>query len=125
MAYTNTLLQPVRAAMLARIDTGAARPRFKVYNSSNTLLATFPLADPAGSVDGSTAVITLTPHADPIVAAVTGTVTYATLEDGDGVVLEDDIPVEAGTAPVTGKLVISTLDLVAGGTVELISATIG
>jgi len=125
MAYTNTLLQPVRAAMLTRIDTGVDRPRFKVYNSSNTLLATFPLADPAGSVDGSTAVITLTPGADPIVAAVTGTVTYATLEDGDGVVLDDAIPVEQGTAHVAGKVIISTLNIIAGGTVELISATIG
>jgi hypothetical protein len=125
MAYTIDLLLPVRNAMLATIDTGVARPAFKIYDSGNVLLATLALADPAGSVNGTTGLITLTPGTPETNAPAGGVASYATLSDGDGVVLEDGVPVEQGNAPVAGKVIISTLNIIAGGTVELISATIG
>jgi hypothetical protein len=125
MAYTIDLLLPVRTEMLATIDTGVARPAFKIYDSGNVLLATLALADPAGSVNGTTGLITLTPGTPETNAPASGVASYATLSDGDGVILENNVPVEQGTAPVAGKVVISTLNIIAGGTVELISATIG
>ena len=125
MAYTIDLLLPVRTEMLATIDTGASRPAFKIYDSGNVLLATLALADPAGSVNGTTGLITLTPGTPETNAPASGVASYATLSDGDGVILEDNVPVEQGTAPVAGKVIISTLNIIAGGTVELISATIG
>jgi hypothetical protein len=125
MAYTSDLLVPVRTAMLGVIDTGASRPRFKIYDAGNILLATLPLADPAGSVNGTTGLITLTPGTPETNAPASGVASYATLEDGDGVILDDNIQVDQGTAPVSGKLIISTLNIIGGGTVELISATIG
>jgi hypothetical protein len=125
MAYTIDLLLPVRNAMLATIDTGVARPAFKIYDSGNVLLATLALADPAGSVNGTTGLITLTPGTPETNAPAGGEASYATLSDGDGVILENNVPVEQGTAPVAGKVIISTLNIIAGGTVELISATIG
>jgi hypothetical protein len=125
MAYTIDLLLPVRTEMLATIDTGVARPAFRIYDSGNVLLATLALADPAGSVNGTTGLITLTPGTPETNAPASGVASYATLSDGDGVILENNVPVEQGTAPVAGKVVISTLNIIAGGTVELISATIG
>jgi hypothetical protein len=125
MAYTIDLLLPVRTEMLATIDTGAARPAFRIYDSDDVLLATLALADPAGSVNGTTGLITLTPGTPETNAPAGGVASYATLSDGDGVILEDNVPVEQGTAPVAGKVIISTLNIIAGGTVELISATIG
>jgi hypothetical protein len=125
MAYTIDLLLPVRNAMLATIDTGAARPAFKIYDSGDVLLATLALADPAGSVNGTTGLITLTPGTPETNAPASGAASYATLSDGDGVILENNVPVEQGTAPVAGKVIISTMNIIAGGTVELISATIG
>jgi hypothetical protein len=125
MAYTSNFLQPARTAMLALIDTGAARPRFKVYNDGAVLLATLPLANPAGSVDPVTSQIVLTPGDSEASAPTTGTASYATLEDGDGVVLADDIPVVAGLSPVPGSIVISSVYIVEGSPVSLASAVIG
>jgi len=125
MAYTIDLLFPVRTAMLDRIDTGAGRPAFKIYRSDDTLLATLELDDPAGEVSETTGVITLTPGDPESNAPESGTAAYAQLVDGDGVVLENNIPVEQGTVAQSGKVILSSTNVLLGGSVELISASIG
>ena len=125
MPYTSAFLQPARAAMLALIDTGVDRPRFKIFDESAVLLATLPLATPAGAVDPVTSQIVLTPGDPEASAPTTGTASYATMEDGDGVVLADTIPVVAGLTPVPGSIVISSVYIVEGSPVALASAVIG
>jgi hypothetical protein len=125
MAYTIDLLLPLRTQMLSIISEGIGAPRFKVYNSADALLATLPLADPAGTVNETTGVITLSPGDPESDAPATGIAAYATLEDGDGTVLNDNIEVVQSNFGITGKLAISTTSIIEGGTVELVSASIG
>ena len=126
MSYTPELIIPAHDAVLTRIDAGAATgpAAFRIYDSADNLLVELPLSEPAGSVDTETGVLTLDPG-PPGTAVETGTATKADLVDNDGVVLGEAFDVEEGSEPVPGYVTISTSSIVADGTVELISATIG
>ena len=125
MAYTIDLLLPVRTEMLSIISAGVGAPAFKIYSAADVLLATLPLADPAGTVNGTTGLITLNPGDPDTNAAASGIASYAELVDGDGTILNSSIPVTQSSVIVPGSVAISTTSILAGGTVELLSATIG
>lgn len=123
MAWTAAMVVPARQAMLDRLDAGAGAARFEVYDAAGALLATLPLATPAGTLDAGTGVVTLSPGADSVVVA-TGDPVSATLKDGDGIVLNESIEVALGTAPAPGRLVLSATRIVMGGTVRIAAASI-
>jgi hypothetical protein len=75
-------------------------------------------------VSGSTGQLTITPSGPDTSANNTGTAAYAEFADLAGTV-HLSLPAQAGTAAVSGKIVINTLDIIAGGLVTVISATIG
>lgn len=109
-------------ALLALIDAGGAA-NVKIRGTLEEMLATVTLTDPAGSVNLGTGQLTLTPAA-PAVAAANGTAAYAEICDSTGdVVLA--LPAQAGTAAVSGKIVINSLSIAAGTEVSLLSAVIG
>ena len=112
-----------QTALLGLIDAGTAA-KFKFYSSADALLGTQTMTDPAGTVAGGTGVLTLTPSSTSTNASATGTVAYGTITDGSDTVIVS-FPAEAGTVPVTGKVVLNTLSFVSGSPFSVVSATIG
>lgn len=110
-------------ALVALIDTGSGNGTIKIRTSADALLATVNLDDPCGTVNGTTGQITLAIDNTPN-ASATGTAAYAEICDVAGAVVLS-LPAEAGSSPVSGKIVLNTLALVSGTPVEILSATIG
>ncbi len=108
------------------VDSGSGAVLVKIRDSSDVLLAQITLNDPCGSVDGGTGQLTF--DVDPALidssANASGTAAYAEICDSDGDV-HLALPAQAGSSPVSGKIVLNTLSIVSGAPVELISATIG
>lgn len=110
-------------ALLALIDGAATAGKITLHSSSDTLLATIPLTDPAGTVNGTTGALTLTASGRDESADNTGTASYATIRDGDDTAYRS-LSCQAGSSAVANKCVINTLSIVAGSPVELVSAVI-
>lgn len=94
------------------------------YGDLPTLLATVVCADPAGTVDSQTGQLTFASMTRDESADADGQASFGRLVNGDGNAVID-LPTQAGTSAVSGYLVLNTLDIVAGGPVEILSATIG
>jgi hypothetical protein len=122
--YSADAIKDANTALLALIDAGSSNAEIKLYDDSDQLLATIPLNDPAGTVNASTGVLTITASGPDTAADDNGTCTYGTIVDSDGNVIVS-IPAEAGTSAVSGKLVINSTTIVAGAEVSLTSCTIG
>jgi len=110
-------------AFLALVDAGAGNATLKIRNSSDALLCTITLTDPAGTVNGTTGQLTLTQSAAGT-ASTTGTAAYAEVCSPAGTV-HLAIPAQQGTAAVSGKIVLNTLSIVASGPVDMLSCVIG
>lgn len=110
-----------QTALLGEIDAGTGAGKLKLYTDADALLATIPLADPAGSVTSGQLTITAP---SSVAATGSGTCTYGTITDSDDVVILT-APAQAGSSAVSGKIVISTTALVTGADVELVSCVIG
>jgi hypothetical protein len=126
MATTLIAKNAINDALVALVKTGAGTAALEIYSASDVLLATLAL-DPTdeGSNDPLAAVITWNPGDPEDDAPATGTASYAVFINKDGNALNDSIPVTQGTSPVAGNAVLSSLDIVAGGMVRLISFTQG
>ncbi len=122
--YEPVVLAAAHQALADLIDGGGDVGRIKIYDSGGVLLATFVLQNPCGTVDTDTGQLTLAPAAPELNAPAGGVAHHAELENGDGDRLLT-VSVQAGTGPVPGVLVVSVANIVAGGTVELVSATFG
>lgn len=107
------------------LDSHATLAGFvRIRDAADVLLGTVPLDDPCGTVDGGTGQLTLAFDGREESADAGGTAAYGEICDGDGDV-HLALPCQAGTAAVSGKLVLNTLTIVAGGPIEIVSATIG
>lgn len=124
MGYTLSARTVAHQALLDRLSEGASGTASINLYAGATLLVSLPLDHAASAVNAGTGVLVLEPG-DPAEAVASGTGTLATLVARDGVVLHDAIPVETGTSPVDGKVVFSSLAIIAGGLVSLVSASIG
>jgi len=123
--YSVKAKEEAHKAFRTLIDAGSAAGRLKIRDSADVLLANIPLADPCGTVSSGTGVLTFdVTAAEDTSADATGTAAYGEFTDSDGVV-HLSLPTQAGTAAVSGKLVLNTLSIVSGGPVTLVSATIG
>lgn len=122
--YSAAALVAAHTSFRDLIDAGAAAGSVKIRDASDVLLAQIPLNDPSGSVDAGTGQLTLSISGPDTNADATGTAAYAEICDSDGNVLLS-MPAQAGTAPVSGFLVLNTLSIVSGTQVELVSGTIG
>lgn len=110
-------------ALLNLLDTGTAA-KWRIRDAADVLLSEGPLTDPGGTVNGTTGQLTLTPDGRDEAAAASGTAAYGELCESDGTV-HLALPAQAGGAPVSGKVVLNTLTVVAGLPVEILSITIG
>lgn len=107
------------------IDAGVTGGSLKIRDADDVLLALIPLPKPCGTVAGDTGVLTLdVTAAEDNSADVSGIAAYGEFCALDGTV-HLALPTQAGTAPVAGKLVLNTLNIIATVPVTLLSATIG
>jgi hypothetical protein len=111
-------------SLVTTIDSGSGAGFIRLRSSADVLLAQIPLDDPCGTVNGTTGQLTLTMDGRDESANATGTVAYGEICDSDGDV-HLSLPAQSGSTPVSGKLVMTTLSLIAGAPVEVLSATIG
>lgn len=105
------------------IDSGAGPGLLRIRDAADVLLAEIVLTDPCGTVNGTTGLLTITAATNED-AATAGTAAYGEFCTSAGAV-HLALPTQAGSSPVSGKLVLNTLSLLAGGPVNLVSATIG
>lgn len=126
-SYTYSAAAKVAAHTAFRdlIDSHATLPGvIQVRDAADALLGTVTLADPCGTVNGTTGQVTFSPMTRDESADVGGTIAYVEICDGAGAV-HLALPAEAGTTPVSGKAVFNVLTVVAGGPIELSSVTVG
>ena len=122
--YSAAALVAANTSFKDLIDAGAGAGSIKIRDAADVLLAQIPLTDPCGTVNGTTGQLTITPSGRDESADATGTAAYGEFCDSDGLV-HLSLPAQAGSAAVSGKLVINSLSIVAGGPVEVLSATVG
>jgi len=122
--YSAAALVAAHTSFRDTIDSGSAAGFIRIRSSTDVLLAQVPLSDPCGTVNGTTGQLTLSIAGPDSSADNTGTAAYGEVCDSDGDV-HLALPAEAGSSPVAGKLVLNTLAITAGGTVTIVSATIG
>jgi hypothetical protein len=122
--YSAAALIAAHTSFRDLIDSGSAAGFVRIRSAADVLLAECPLDDPCGTVNGTNGQLTFAFDGRDESANATGTAAYAEFCDSDGDV-HLALPAEAGVAAVSGKIVLNTLGIVAGGPVEIISATIG
>ena len=120
--YSAEALIAAQTSFLNLVDTGTAG-KIRLRDESDTLLAEIPLTQPCGTVDGA-GQLTITASGPDTSADATGVCSYGEICESDNTV-QLSLPAEAGTSPVSGKIVVSTLSIVAGAEVSLTSCTIG
>ena len=105
------------------IDAQAGNGKLHLMNEEDSIMATFELAKPCGAVNETTGKLVIT-ATGVAVSQSTDTVTHAALVDSN-----DDahltLPAQEGSAPVAGKVILSSTYLEADGTVEIGSIEIG
>ena len=106
------------------IDAGSSAGYIAVRGDALQLLATIPLADPCGTVNGTTGQLTLSIAGSDTSADATGTAAYADVCDSTGAA-HLSLPAQAGTTWVAGKIVLNSLSIVTGTEVSILSAVIG
>jgi hypothetical protein len=125
-AYTYSAAALIRSQTGFRdddIDGGSGAGKIRLRSEADVLLAEIPLDDPSGTIDGA-GQLTITASGPETSAPASGDCTYGEICDSDNTVALS-LPAEAGASPVSGKIVVSNLSIVAGSEVALVSATIG
>lgn len=123
-AYSVAALVAANTSFLDLLDAEVGTAKIRIRDSGSVLLAEITLSDPAGSVDGTTGQLTLSVATQETDAPATGVADTAEITDADGVV-HLTLPCVAGSAAVSGQCVLSSLNIVTGGAVNVLSATIG
>lgn len=121
--YSAAALVAAHTSFRDLIDAGTGAGSIKIRSAADALLATIPLTDPCGTVNATTGQLTFA-IAGRDESASGGTAAYGEFCDSDGLV-HLSLPAQAGASAVSGKVVLNTLTIVAGGPVEVIAATIG
>ncbi len=121
--YSAAALVAAHTSFKDLIDAGTAGS-IKIRDSSDVLLAQIPLSDPCGSVNGTTGQLTFSIAGPDSSADASGTAAYGEFCASDGTV-HLSLPAQAGSVAVSGKLVLNTLSIIAGGPVAILSAIIG
>lgn len=130
MKVNDTIANGFATDFLAAIDADAGAGGLKFYTAaqpagpntaitSQTLLGTLTLADPAGSVTGR--VLTFSAITEDPVADNSGTATWARLLDNSGDAIAD---FTVGATGSGADIELNTVDIVAGGPIQVTGGTI-
>jgi len=121
--YSAAALVAAQTALLNLLDADASAAKIVIKSAGSTVLAEITLTDPAGTVDGA-GTLTLGIATQETNAPATGTAATAEIQDGAGTV-HLTMPCAQGSSAVSGQCVLSSLEITAGGTVDVVSAVIG
>lgn len=125
VSYDTSLLIAARSAILAYLESKTAPLQFVIKTSGGITLAVLPLQTPCGSVNVA-GKLTFNIGARDDAADATGDAYQAFLMDSAGSPTTlMTIPCLAGSAASANYFVLSSLHIVAGAPVQLISASIG
>jgi hypothetical protein len=130
MKVNDTIANGFAADLLAAIDADAGAGTLKFYDgtqpagpdtavTSQTLLGTLTLSDPAGSVTGR--VLTFSAITEDSSADATGTCTWARLLDNSGDAIADFTVTATGGG---GDIEINSTNIVAGGPIQVTSGSV-
>lgn len=124
ITFSVSVVASANAALLAAIDASTSAATITLRSDADVALAVYTLTKPAGTVHGTSGVLTLTPVVDQVNAAATGVATWAEIADGNGVAVVS-MPCIEGTATISGRCVLNSVTLVSGTPVTLMSVTFG
>lgn len=122
--YSAAALVAAHTAFRDLIDSGSGAGLIRIRDSADVLLAEITLADPCGTVNGTTGQLALTMPRSDTSANASGTAAYGQLCTSDGTV-HLALPAQVGVSPTTGVLVLNTLSVTSGASVTVLSATLG
>jgi hypothetical protein len=122
--YSVAALVAAHTAFRDLVDGETGNAKILIRDSAEVLLAEIVLNDPCGTVAAGTGQLTLGVLTQEDDAPASGTADHAELVDGAGAV-HLTLPCQQGSSAVSGACVLSSLAVVAGGDVNLISAVIG
>jgi hypothetical protein len=119
ITYDAAALIAVNTELLTFFDAGS---KLRLYDDNDTILVAIGIADPAGTVDGTTGVLTFD-LSQNVQALAGGVCTYAAFEDSSDtqVII---LPVAEGTQAEAGKLVLNSTNIDAGAPISILSAII-
>lgn len=121
--YSAAALVAAHTSFKDLIDIGTAGS-IKIRDAADVLLAQIPLSDPCGTVNGTTGQLAFSIAGPDSSADASGTAAYGEFCDSAGLV-HLALPAQSGSAAVSGKIVLNTLSIVAGGPVAVLTATVG
>ena len=107
-------------SLLGLIDAGAGAGKLRIRNSADTLLWETSLTDPAGTVNGTTGILTITFPAGTVNAVASGTAAYGEVTDVSNTVIWA-APCAAGSSAVAGQVVLNTLTVTSGSPLTAVS----
>lgn len=122
--YSAAALVAAHTAFRDLIDSGSAAGFIRIRDASDVLLAQVPLSDPCGTVSGTTGQLAFAIAGRDESADADGTAAYGEFCDSTGAV-HLALPAEQGEVAGVGKIVMNTLQVLAGAPVSVASAVIG
>jgi hypothetical protein len=121
VTYTTAAKNSRLDAVATLINAGAGAGKLKIRNSSNTVLATIPLADPcAAAAAGAVLTIDCDPDISDTSADASGTADNAIITDSDDVTVISGLTVSTSGADIN----LDSVSITAGQTVTITAATI-
>lgn len=117
--YTTTIINERLTDVLAAIDAQASAGNLVFYNSTNTVLVTLPLSQPAGTVSGGVLTFSGLPLSGT--AVFSGLATSAQVQDGNGNLVISGLIING---PNPDIILSPTANILSGQTVAITFATI-
>ena len=122
--YSVAALVAAHTAFRNLIDAGAGAGSIRLRSEADVLLAEVPLSDPCGTVNGATGQLVFAIAGPDTGANANGTIAYGQFCDSAGLV-HLAMPAQVGASAVAGFVSLNNLTVLAGGPVEVLSATLG
>ena len=122
--YSAAALVTAHTGLLGQIDGGSGAGLVRLRDDSDVLLSEITLTDPAGTVNGTTGQLTLTPAGPDTAADAAGTCTYGEICDSDGTEIES-MPSVQGTSAIIGRIENNDLSIALNAEVSIAQILIG
>ena len=123
IVYDDLVKVDAHTALRDYIDQGTGAGKLVLYSEADAVLATFTLADPCGTVNGTTGQLTFS-AVSSVNGSTSGDCTWGRFVDSDDN-RAFDMPVQEGSSAVSGYIVMNTASIVSGEPVNFISCVIG
>ena len=122
--YSAAALVAAHTSFKNLIDAGTGAGSIKIRDAADVLLSQVALLDPCGTVNGTTGQLVFAIAGPDASADAGGTAAYGEFCDSDGLV-HLALPAQQNVVAVSGYITLNTLTIVAGGPVDVLTATVG